>query len=158
MTGQWLIRWMPGIRRFASLRQTEVSTEGRDDNTKVPTFARVEAVHPAWHGFLRLSATDDSVLHEHHQDKGRYELAGQTLTVYWDNYGPDVFEERSGLFIHKSLMDKTPELEKLHLVRVDLRRLVATRLSVLVPGGDHEIGLRLRTSDILRAIALRKSE
>jgi hypothetical protein len=115
---------------------------------EVPTFDRVEAYHPNWHGFLRISNINDSVLHETHQNQGTYELAGRTLTVFWKNYDPDVFIACSGIYIHKTLIDKMTEIEGLHFVSVNKSPIVLSRLCVLVPGTRHEVSLRVGTSDV----------
>jgi FkbM family methyltransferase len=112
-------------------------------------FKRIEAIHPHWRGSLKLFNMNSSVVHEDHGSKGTYELSNKILTVYWDKYGSDVFFEFSGIYIHRDLLDKTPGIDHINLVKLaNDQPAIATRLSILIPGSNYEISLRLRTSDV----------
>ncbi len=115
---------------------------------ELPSFSRVEAIHPHWTGFLRLSNTDNRVQHESNGSNGTYEQSGQTLTVHWAKYGPDVFLMLSGVYVHRDLVKAVPELMRLFAVTVRNKAVIATKISVMVPGSDYEVSLRLRTTDI----------
>jgi FkbM family methyltransferase len=155
MITERVTRWMRGVKRTVAPRSPvglpdgsrSLPLEGWRDGMKPETFARVAAIHPHWHGHLRLSNIDRSVQHETHHDRGTYELAGRTLTVFWEHYDPDVFFERSGTYVHQALLEM-PEIEHFRAVGVNRKPLVTTRVSVLVPGTRHEVSLRLGTTDV----------
>jgi hypothetical protein len=74
------------------------------------SLRRVEAIHPHWEGFLKLSNTDDSVEHVGHASKGTYDLTGNILTVRWETYapnGPDVFFGDFGNLCRAAVAKKT---------------------------------------------------
>jgi FkbM family methyltransferase len=115
------------------------------DQTEV---RRIEAIHPHWHGFLRLSARDMSVQHEGNPNRGKYDLRDGRLTVYWEQYAPDVFVSCLGKYVHEKLMAAIPEAEALFAVTVHRKPYAARRITVSVPGSDYEVALRLNSSDI----------
>jgi hypothetical protein len=109
---------------------------------------RVEARHPNWHGFLHLRSIDNSVLFESFGSRGKYTLHDGVLTVYWDEYGPDIFFMSAGTWVHQQLLSESPDLGGISIVRVGNKTVVASRIHVIVPEGSYEVGLRLQTSDI----------
>jgi FkbM family methyltransferase len=111
-------------------------------------FTRVKAIHRDWTGFLRLSNIDNSAVHEGYDSKGAYDLTNDVLTIFWENYNPDVFLESSGVFVHEPLLKDAPVVERLFAVQIEGNRIVAKRLSVAIPNADYEVSLRLHTSDI----------
>lgn len=124
-------------------------------NVENPDFARVEAIHPHWRGFLRLSKEDNSVVHESHLSKGTYSLSNGRLTVSWERFSPDVFVEQSGIYVHQQLLTENPGLmtgrpglETLSAVTVGGKPLIARGISVSVPDEDYDVTLRLGTSDV----------
>jgi hypothetical protein len=86
------------------------------DDTEV---RRIGAVHPHWHGFLRLSARDMSVQHEGNANRGKYDLRDGRLTVYWEKYAPDVFVNCLGKYVHEKVMAAIPASEGLFAVTVN---------------------------------------
>jgi FkbM family methyltransferase len=111
-------------------------------------FRRVEAIHPHWSGILLLSTTDNAAAHEGHPSRGTYALAGSQLTIFWHEHAPDVFVEKAGLYIHRTLSTELPDADHLSRVAIAGAPVKVSRLSVLVPGHDYEVGVRLRTSDV----------
>jgi FkbM family methyltransferase len=111
-------------------------------------FRRVEAIHPHWTGFLKLSNTDNKAEHERHGSKATYEISNRTLTVFWERFKPDVFQQVSRIYIHQDLLKDALSLD--HIIAVKIRDLhvVARRISVELPDSDYEVSLRLNTSDI----------
>jgi FkbM family methyltransferase len=108
---------------------------------------KVEAIHPHWRAFVILSTTDNSALHEEHGSRGTYTLADRMLTINWDRFAPDVFLERSGVYVHKTMLDQIPDMDRLFAVTAEDKVFRARKVSVLVPDGDYEVSLRLGTSD-----------
>lgn len=111
-------------------------------------FRRVQAIHPQWSGFLRLSNEDHLAVHEGHGSKGTYQISGQTLTVSWEKFSPEVFVELSGIYVHERLLPDLPKAEHLFAISIGNKPFAAVKASVLVPNSDYEVSLRLRTSDI----------
>lgn len=111
-------------------------------------FSRIKAVHPHWTGVLRLSHTDNSVSHEGHSSKGRYVLSGRTLTVIWEKFGPDVFQQCSETYVHKDLLKNTPDIRDIYAVNFGTKTVAARKISVSVPDTNYEVSLRLNTSDV----------
>jgi FkbM family methyltransferase len=112
------------------------------------SFRRVEAIHPHWHGFLKLSNADDSVEHIGHASKGTYDVTDNLLTVRWEKYAPDIFLEIAGIYVERSLKDHLPRLEHLFALKLGEKVIAAKRISVVVPDTEYEVTLRLGTSDI----------
>ena len=75
-------------------------------------------------------------------------LSDQTLTVFWEKYSPDVFEAVSGVYIHNTLLQNIPNINNLFAVAVGQKPVIAKKVSVVVPGENYEVLLRLNTSDI----------
>ena len=111
-------------------------------------FHRIEAVHPHWRGFLRLSSLDGSVVHEAHGSGGTYELNNHKLTVFWEKFSPDVFYDCSGTFVHQDLAGDIPNIERMSFVTVNKKIFRAKRITVAVTSSNYEVTLRLNTSDI----------
>lgn len=111
-------------------------------------FRRIQAIHRHWTGFLRLSNSDHSVVHEGPDDKGTYEISGQKLTVRWEKYSPDVFVELSGIYVAEPLLQELPRAEHMFAITVGSKPVLATRASVALPDSAYQVDLRLRTSDI----------
>ena len=111
------------------------------------TFVRVAAFHPNWRGILRLAVPGDAIFHERAGSTGKYRRASGKLTVIWDDYQPDVFFEQNGRFIHEAFVRGAPPIEQIVAAGVGGQPVVATRLSVVVPGTGYEVMLRLGTSD-----------
>jgi FkbM family methyltransferase len=109
---------------------------------------RIEAIHPHWHGFLRLSARDTSVQHEGNGNRGKYDLRDGRLTVYWEKYAPDVFVDCLGKYVHEKVMAAIPAAEGLFAVTVNRKPYSARLISLSVPDSDYEVALRLNSSDI----------
>jgi FkbM family methyltransferase len=109
---------------------------------------RVEAIHPHWHGILRLSAQDRSVRHEGNANRGKYDLRDGRLTVYWEQYAPDVFVDCLGKYVHEKVMAAIPATEGLFAVTVNKKVFSATRITLAVPNSDYEVALRLNSSDL----------
>jgi len=110
---------------------------------------RVQAVHPNWSGHLLLSPAERGVQHEGHDSRGVYALAGDVLTVTWDDYPEESFLNVSGVFVHEQLVGRSPNLPGLFSVELAGVMLRATRLAVVVPGSMLEVQMRLQTSDPL---------
>jgi FkbM family methyltransferase len=111
-------------------------------------FKRIQAIHPHWSGFLRLSNDDNIAVHEGSGNEGTYQSSGQTLTVSWEKYGPDVFVEQSGIYVHERLIREVPRAEHMFAISIGDIPVTAVKTSVLVPNSTYEVSLRLRTSDI----------
>ncbi|HTC09363.1 MAG TPA: FkbM family methyltransferase [Acetobacteraceae bacterium] len=111
-------------------------------------FRRVEAIHPHWTGFLKLSNTNNEAELEGYDRKATYEIANETLTVFWEGLKPDVFLPVSRIYIHQDLLIDTLCLERVGAVKIRDLYVVARKISVELPGGDYEVILRLNTSDI----------
>jgi FkbM family methyltransferase len=109
---------------------------------------RVRAVHPHWTGHLLLSTTDNRVEHETHGSRGGYTLIGGTLVVRWDDFAPECFVSVGGMFIQETLTENLPALHRLFAVQHGNRLFLASRISLLVGDGAHEVSLRLGSSDI----------
>jgi FkbM family methyltransferase len=112
------------------------------------TFKRVKVIHPLWNGHIRLLEADHLAIHEGPGAKGRYELSGKKLVIFWEQYKPETFYELSGTYVHEQLFDTIPMIEKIFSVSLSDTPLLVTRLSVVVPGTDVEVSLRLHSSDI----------
>lgn len=109
---------------------------------------RVRAIHPDWSGFLLLSTVDDTVRHEGHRSKGTYDLSNGKLTITWQNFTPDVFVELSGIYVHAMVLREIPRLERMFAVSISKQPMLAKSVSVVIPGTNHEVTLRLATTDI----------
>jgi GR25 family glycosyltransferase involved in LPS biosynthesis len=68
------------------------------------SFRRVQAAHPDWRGFLRLSNVDNRLIHETHGSLGTYSLAHTRLSVKWDKWHPETFVEVDDIYLHESLV------------------------------------------------------
>jgi FkbM family methyltransferase len=109
---------------------------------------RVEAIHPHWHGFLRLTASDMSVQHEGNANRGKYDLRDGKLTVYWEQYAPDVFVNCLGKYVHEKVMAAVPATEGLFALTVNKQLFSAKGITLSVPNSDYEVALRLNSSDL----------
>jgi FkbM family methyltransferase len=112
------------------------------------SFNRLRAIHSDWSGFLLLSTADNTVLHESHHSKGTYDLSNGTLTIAWENFAPDVFVEFSGVYVHARVLREIPRLEQMFAVSIANKVMLAKSVSVVIPDTNHEVTLRLGTSDI----------
>jgi FkbM family methyltransferase len=124
--------------------KTELSGADMDDSDA----SRIEAIHPHWHGFLRLSAGDMSVLHEGNANRGKYDLRDGRLTVYWEQYAPDVFVNCLGKYVHEKVLAAVPATEGLFAVTVNKQLFSAKAITLSVPNSDYEVALRLNSSDL----------
>jgi FkbM family methyltransferase len=97
---------------------------------------------------LRLSAHDRSVQHEGNANRGKYDLRDGRLTVYWEQYAPDVFVNCLGKYVHEKVMAAIPASEGLFAVTVNKQLFSARRITLSVPDSDYEVALRLNSSDI----------
>jgi len=113
-----------------------------------PAFTRVEIVHPLWSGFLRLSTEDDSAMHETYDVRGTYEQSSWKLTIVWQTWGTDTFFEFAGLYVQEDILRTAPKIDQIFGVAIDDQRFAARKISVVVPGSDYDVNLRLRSSDI----------
>ena len=111
-------------------------------------FDRVEAIHPHWTGFLKLSTSDNAAEREGNASKATYDLSDRTLTVFWEKWKPDVFLRVSGVYVHQDLLTDLPRLEQTSAVTIRNRPFIARRVSVVIPDRDYEVLLRLKTSDV----------
>ncbi|MDR3487956.1 MAG: FkbM family methyltransferase [Bradyrhizobium sp.] len=109
---------------------------------------RVQAIHLNWRGFLQLSANDMSVVHEGPGSRGSYTRDDDLLTVIWDGFGPDVFKEVSGVYIHTHILKTLPDAERLFAVKIGGKSLLASRIRKSIPMSGYEVDLRPGTSDI----------
>lgn len=112
-------------------------------------FRRVDAIHPHWSGVLRLSTTSNAAAHEGHDSRGTYELAGSQLTIFWDRHAPDVFLERAGVFVHRTLSKSAAEADHLSVLAIGGLPVKVNRVAAVIPDSTYEVWLRLRTSDVL---------
>jgi FkbM family methyltransferase len=131
----------------------ELSSRAEPDDSTAsaprPPFRRVEAIHPNWSGFLRLSTIDSSVEQEGYINRGTFSLAGDTLTIDWGRDSIETFSEIAGMFVHHDLLGDVRRVGRLFAVVIGEAPLAVTRVSVRIPGAEHEVSLRLRTSDIM---------
>ena len=109
---------------------------------------RVEAVHPHWTGHLLLSGADDSVTHEGVGALGRYEFLDENLIVHWNDFGDDVFIHLKGKYVHKTIIERSPNLDSLCTVMFEGRNILASQIKVFVPESFYQVCLRLLTSDL----------
>ncbi len=104
------------------------------------------AFHPHWHGHLNLSNTDDSVENQGGSSKGKYKLANNMLTVFWNDHQPDIFQDFGGTFIHRSLLADTDGRNISEAIfgpnSIQIKEIV-----VAVPRTDYDVVLRIGTSD-----------
>jgi hypothetical protein len=68
-------------------------------------FEIVKARHPHWEGLLKLSKTDNVVIHESHSTKGLFDLTDGKLTIFWEGCDAEKFIDVNGCFMHISLLD-----------------------------------------------------
>ncbi len=101
-------------------------------------FDRVDAIHTHWTGTLRLSRSTNSLIHEGHGSRGVYVLSDDKLKVFWDRYEPETFIKLSRFYVHQNFL---PGYE-------DTGKPGSKKISVLIPGKDYAVDLRLQTSDI----------
>ena len=109
---------------------------------------RVEAIHPHWTGHLLLSGTDESVTHEGLGTLGRYEFLDGNLIVHWNDFGDDVFIHLKDKYVHKTIIERSPDLGRFCTVMFEGRNLLASQIKVFVPESFYEVWLRLLTSDL----------
>ncbi len=106
------------------------------------------AFHPNWNSVLLLSKIDGTVIHEGHGSRGSYQLTRDMLTIHWETYGPDRFFNVAGIYIHHTFLKNLPEIDCMPAFMIGGKPVSLSKIHVLIPGSDHEVGLRLRTSDI----------
>ncbi len=75
------------------------------------SYRRVCAIHPRWQGFLLLSDSDDTVVHESHDSKGTYQSIGRLLRIAWEKFTPEEFVDVDGTYTHRSLVADTEKWE-----------------------------------------------
>jgi FkbM family methyltransferase len=111
---------------------------------------RIRAIHPNWDGFLRISTIANAVIHELHRTKGKYQFlnSNKSLTVFWENFSPDTFQKVGNVYIHDNILKNTLELEKVFIVSIGKKPIVAREIVVSIPEINYEVTLRLGTSDI----------
>jgi FkbM family methyltransferase len=108
---------------------------------------RVKAHHPHWRGTLQLSSQDNSVRHVETGSKGTYRVAGDTLTVEWDDYKPDLFiKDKFGLYVHENV--RPINVNTLRTVEISGQIREISEISVPVSARGDEVSLRLGTTDI----------
>jgi FkbM family methyltransferase len=110
-------------------------------------FTSVRTLHPNWGGYLNISNIDDSVNLNGEVPRGTYTKSENILTVYWETFPPDIFHDCSGIYIHRDLLVGIPNVHNLHSVAIGGSLVAASKISVIVPGSDYEVTLRLGTSD-----------
>jgi FkbM family methyltransferase len=111
-------------------------------------FTRVRAIHPYWNGFLRLSNTDNIVIHEGHYSTGTYDISSEKLTIFWHKYNPETFFLIQGVYVHETIVSDAPNLEQILVFRFKEGKVLASKISVVLPESNYEVTLRLQTSDI----------
>jgi len=109
---------------------------------------RVRAIHPGWDGFLLLSTADNSVVHESHRSKGTYETSGAVLTIHWKKYGTESFVEVAGSYVHLDILKKSPALNGFKSVSIKDKTFKLSKLHLIIPGSNYEVGLRISTTDV----------
>ncbi len=95
---------------FAKILSTKEKADLGDDVEKSQSFRRVEAIHPHWRGFLRLSDTDNSILHEGPGSKGTYQFDRGKLHIRWDKFAPEVFVEHLGRYVQEEILKEIPPI------------------------------------------------
>ena len=111
-------------------------------------FYRAKAIHPHWNGVLRISKFDNSITHEDHGSKGTYNYSDGTLSVFWEDYEPDIFLKISDIYLHQDIFRGIPNLEKLAAVSIGGSSVAAKSIVVSIPGIAYDVKLRLGSSDI----------
>jgi FkbM family methyltransferase len=107
----------------------------------------VKAHHPHWRGTLRLSPEDSSACHVESGSKGTYQVSGNTLTVNWDDYTPDIFiKNRFGLHVHEKVAPVN--INALRTVEITGQVWDISQISVPVSASGDEVSMRLGTTDI----------
>ena len=86
---------------------------------------RVEAIHPHWTGHLLLSGTDESVTYEGLGTLGRYEFLDGNLIVHWNDFGDDVFIHLKDKYVHKTIIERSPDLGRLCTVMFEGRNFIS---------------------------------
>jgi FkbM family methyltransferase len=110
-------------------------------------FTSVRALHRDWGGYLNISNIDNSVNLNGEASRGTYTLSHNILTVYWEQFPPDIFHECSGIYIHRDLLVGIPNVHNLLAVAIGSTSVSASKIAVIVPDADYEVSLRLGTSD-----------
>lgn len=108
-------------------------------------MARRQAVHRHWTGHLLLSESDGSVRVEGTDTTGRYQLDGDHLTIFWDQFPKEEFLRQEDLYVFLELIHERQLLSTVtepwiqiaplgNLANQMIQYLVADRIQSLVPG------------------------
>jgi FkbM family methyltransferase len=128
--------------------EKDIDLESRNDIAPAGDVTRVQALHPHWNGYLKLSSVGGRVAHENHASVGRYELSGSRLTILWDRFQPDVFHAYDDVYVHEDLLSPMPKLEQLFMVSLAGTALRVSAVSVRIPGSKYYVTLRVGSSDL----------